>query len=108
VVPLLATIDKTTENAFLRGRLLTLMSKPDAEGHATLLYLTLASEDGEISQLSWYVSSGSPDRRMLMRTDFVVTAFKTLDSVPASEFTFSPSPDTKAFVTSAATAEQHQ
>jgi hypothetical protein len=108
VIPLLANIDKTTENAFLRGRLLTLMSKPDAEGHGTLLYLSLATEDGEINQLSWYVSSGPADHRMLMRTDFVVTALKTLDSVPASEFTFSPSPDTKAFVASAATAEQHQ
>jgi len=103
LVPLLANVDKTTDNAFFRGRLLTLLSKPDAQGHTFLLYVTLASEEGDVAKVSWYQSSGPANERMLLRTDYELTSFKALDPAPAdTEFLFNPPAGTAQ--TSGATA----
>ena len=111
-VPLLANIDKTTETAFLRGRVITALSKKDATGHSFLTYLTLDNEDGTVSKVSWYVSSGPETERMLLRTDYVLTSLKSVPAVgPANEFSFTPPPgasEYKQTPTVAAASEYHK
>ena len=103
--PLLANVDKTTDAAFLRGGVLTLLSKPDAKGHTFLLYLR-TKPDGSVTEASWYQSSGEGTVRMMLRTDYRFHTFNELDPAPkASEFQFQPPAGATLAQASAATVK---
>jgi len=111
LVPLLANIDKTTETAFVRGRIITALSKKDAAGHSFLIYLTLDNEDGTVSKVSWYQSSGPETERMLLRTDYLLTSMKAVPAGEANEFSFTPPPgvaEYKPAPAAAASSEYHK
>ena len=107
----LANVDKTTDNAFVRGNIITLLGKPDANGKGVLMYVTMANEQGDVSKVSWYQSDGPDGTRMLVRTDFVFSSQKELKPAPqASEFSFTPPPDaalSTGAAVSAASSEHH-
>lgn len=111
LLPLLANVDKTTENAFLRGRIITALSKRDAAGHSFLMYLTLDNDEGAVSKVSWYQSSGPETERMLLRTDFLLTSLKPVPAGSDDEFSFTPPPgatESKQAPTVAASSEYHK
>ena len=87
MMPLLAGIDKMAQVSFVRGPVLTVVSKKDAQEHQTLMYLTLDLVTLALRHLAW-INTISHDEKI--RADFSFTGFRLDNKVPDSDFSFTP------------------
>lgn len=90
IVPVLANLDKRVELSFIRGQVLSVISKKDADGFQSLVYVTFGTEKDSIGRLTWMQSTTFQGKKYLIRSDFAFSDFRTGEKVTDAEFSFKP------------------
>ncbi len=90
LMPTLAGLATSTQISFLRGSVLTVISKKDEGGRQTLMYMTLNSETLAISKLTMIKAFFAKGEKMLVRFDLNFQKFVSGEADAEARFKFDP------------------